>query len=358
MAKNSYATTPFPASKDEGWRHLNVPIWTNPEREVKVSAIDFAYSGKESGVTVAKTRPRHNPSSTDHKFDLLHEEYVQEGYLVKVPDNITLTQPIHFAFRPNIPGTYLPDVTIAVGSNSKVSIIEEYNSNQQTLISSRTTVEVGSGSHFEFISLSKLNQKSQHYHNLTVHLDQDAKATIFNAASDSMLSRMSVNAILDGAGAEAKMLGCAITGQADQIIFDTLQRHNSKNTLSDLDYRTVLFDQSVMHFSGMIQIAKGADGSNAYQKNGNVLVSDRAKIQTSPKLEIEANDVRCTHGATSGPLDQEQLLYLKSRGLSEMQSSELLLQGSISDLIKFIENKQTAEILQKHLNSLLKRGIK
>ena len=137
---------------------------------------------------------------------------------------------------------------------------------------------------------------------------------------------------LVGEGAEANIVGVVMGKGDEKITIRTLQLHKAPNTTSDLLIKSVLRDQSQIDYKGVIKIVKGAQKSNAYQRNENLLLSEKTHVESKPELEIEADDVRCTHGATMGMIDEKQMFYLMSRGLNKKQSEDFIVEGFVKDV--------------------------
>ena len=137
---------------------------------------------------------------------------------------------------------------------------------------------------------------------------------------------------LVGEGAEANIVGVDMGKGDEKFTIRTLQLHKAPNTTSDLLIKSVLRDQSQIDYKGVIKIVKGAQKSNAYQRNENLLLSEKTHVESKPELEIEADDVRCTHGATMGMIDEKQMFYLMSRGLNKKQSEDFIVEGFVKDV--------------------------
>lgn len=146
--------------------------------------------------------------------------------------------------------------------------------------------------------------------------------------------------------AEVFVYGLYIGNKKESFHLNTIQRHSCKNTTSDLLIKGVFFDASKFVYEGMIRIDKGAHASNAYQKNQNVLLSPHAYVDSRPFLEINAHDVRCTHGSTTGSLSKDQILFANSRGLSPEAAQKLLLEGFISEIFSAVHNADSSEVKQ------------
>lgn len=162
---------------------------------------------------------------------------------------------------------------------------------------------------------------------------------------------------IKGENAKVNIFGIII-GSSNQIIkLHTVQDHQGKSSTSDLLIKSVLFGQARLKYSGLINIGSGAQKSNAYQKNQNILMSPESWADSRPYLEIKANDVRCTHGATVGKINEEQMYYLKSRGISQRKAEKLILEGFLGEVVERIEDgkikEEILELIRQKLGQLL-----
>lgn len=150
-------------------------------------------------------------------------------------------------------------------------------------------------------------------------------------------------------GVEVQILGLFIGKNSDEFVVRTKQIHSAPNTKSDLLIKSVLFDKSRLDYDGLIKIEKNAQKSDAYQRNENLIMSKEVKIDTKPELEILANDVRCTHGATIGKIDAEQLFYLTSRGISKKTAEKLIIEGFLEGVLERISEEKLKESIRKKI---------
>lgn len=162
-----------------------------------------------------------------------------------------------------------------------------------------------------------------------------------------------VKIIIKGKNAKVAILGIIIGFGKQKINLYTLQDHLKPASISDLLIKSVLFDEARLNYSGLIKIEKNAQKSNAYQKNQNLLLSPHSWADSRPKLEILANDVRCTHGATIGKIDPNQLYYLMSRGLNEKAATKLLLEGFFNEVLWRIREPKIQDKLAKKINQTI-----
>ncbi len=159
---------------------------------------------------------------------------------------------------------------------------------------------------------------------------------------------------LVGEGARANILGILIGKGEEEYSIHTIQRHLAANTKSDLLIKSVLFDNSKLTYDGLIKIEKDAQRSNAYQRNENLVMNEGVKVDSKPELEILANDVRCTHGATIGKIDIEQIFYLQSRGLTKKQAEGLIIAGFLEGVVGRIEDKVLQQVVRDKIAESLK----
>lgn len=154
---------------------------------------------------------------------------------------------------------------------------------------------------------------------------------------------------LVGEGASVQILGVLVGRKNDDFTIRTVQHHLAPNTRSDLLIKTVLFDETHLDYDGLIKIEKKARGSDAFQRNENLLMDKNVVAQSKPELEIEADSVRCTHAATIGKINEEQLFYLQTRGLSRRKAEEVLIDGFLSGVFDRIENAEKRKKLKKEI---------
>jgi Fe-S cluster assembly protein SufD len=165
---------------------------------------------------------------------------------------------------------------------------------------------------------------------------RDARFHWTFAGLGSKLSKVDMEMHLDGEGSEAKFSGCYFGNEAQHFDFHSFQNHRMGHSLSDLLFKGALRGRARMVYQGLIKVHKDAQRSDAYQANRNLILSNKARADSIPSLEIEANDVRCTHGATVGQVDEDQLFYLMARGLPRREAEQLLIRGFFEPVLERI----------------------
>lgn len=185
---------------------------------------------------------------------------------------------------------------------------------------------------------------------------EDKTFVVFLADKKDQIGKLKI--YIKGNKTNVQILGIIIGSGKQKIELYTLQDHLKPESVSDLFIKSVLFDEAKFNYQGLIKIEKGAQKSNAYQKNQNLLLSSKTWADSRPYLEILANDVRCTHGATIGKIDEEQLYYLKTRGLDDIAARKIIISGFLNEVIERIPDEKIREKLKEKLDRKIIRLLK
>ena len=271
------------------------------------------------------------------KFQALNAALWTDGILLFVPRGVHVELPIHLTRWFSEPGRAIFTRTLIVAEEgSRVSFVDEALSADfpaQTLVSSAVEVFARRGAHVQFVSLQRMGRGAFHISQQRTLADADAALDTLNVSFGASVARVDLNAELRGAGAHSDMLGLCF-GEADQHFdHNTSQDHGAPHTRSDLLYKAALDEAARAVFRGVIRVHPGAQQTDAYQTNRNLILSPDARAESLPNLEIEADDVRCSHGATVGQLDEEHLFYLMSRGLTRAQAERLVVTGFLGEVL-------------------------
>ena len=271
------------------------------------------------------------------KFEALNAALWTDGVLLYVPAGVRLELPVRATRWLSHPGTAVCTRTLVIAeAGSQVSYVEELLSedvDQQTLSSSTVEIIAKDGAQVQYVSIQRTGRGvfCQSAQRTLAH--RDSTLDTLNVSLGGSVSRVDLNARLLGPGAHSDMLGLYF-GDGDQHFdHNTSQDHVAPNAGSDLLYKGALDDSSRAVFRGIIRVYPGAQGTDAYQTNRNLLLSEDARADSLPNLEIEADDVKCSHGATISQLDSEALFYLLSRGMSRHQAERLVVVGFLGDVL-------------------------
>jgi Fe-S cluster assembly protein SufD len=380
----TFAELPMPDSSTmEDWRRTDVshidprgyqPVSTGsvPELSAELAEQGVIISSLEAA---AAEHPELVEKYLDHevvpagagKFAALTAAFWRGGVFVYVPRGVVAKVPVwashaadpQHAAAPDGPQAVLPRSLVVVDEGASLIYTDEYASaaGQAALLSSAVTeVILGDGASIQYLVLQQHGDSVDHFAAHRVHLGRDCHAELVVAATGARLSKTYMDVAMLGAGSTARISGLIIGQGKQHFDFQSLQDHFAPNCMSDLLVKGALRDEAVSVYSGLIKIRKDAQHSDAYQANRSLILSPKAKADSIPKLEIEANDVRCTHGATMGQVDPDQLFYLQSRGFSLDEAQNTLVHGFFQPVIDRIAlegvRKQIHDTIDEALTGL------
>ncbi len=229
-----------------------------------------------------------------------------------------------------------PHTLVILGRGAQVTYLEEFaspNFEAGGFSSSAHEFFLQEGAQLRYVTIQNWGRTVWHFGTERMRLERDAKLNSLVIGVGGRLARSEIECYLEGVGAESEMLGLYLGADRQHLAFHTLQRHLARHTISDLLYKGALRDRAHALYMGLIQVLPSAQQSDAYQANRNLLLGGRARADSIPMLEIEANDVRCTHGSTTGKVDEDQLFYLMSRGLSRAEATATIIEGFFEPLL-------------------------
>lgn len=297
----------------------------------------------------------------ENGFNALNNVFFNDGVFILVKDNLIEDEPIVVIYIQSDKEEQLinPRNLILIGKNSKIRIIETYLSldGANSFTNSISEIFVAENSFLEHYKFQNETLSSFHIGKIQSHLERNSNFTSHNVSFGSAIGRNDINIILDGEGAEAHMYGLYFAKDKQHIDNHTLVDHAKPHCLSNEFYKGILAENSRGVFNGKIIVRKGAQKTNAYQSNKNLLLSGNAKIDTKPQLEIFADDVRCTHGATVGQVDDDSLFYLRARGIDQKTARSLLVNAFANDVLSNMAfeplRDKISDFVTKQMNEIL-----
>lgn len=300
-------------------------------------------------------------SPGDDVFVSLNDAGYRAGSFVYVPRGVALEAPISLESVQARTGTLLNQRTLVVlEEGARAEVWEQYLSGEAELngvFNAVTELIVGGGAHLRYVCGQGLSERSWIFGAQRAEVGRDAGLDWVALGFGSARGRVRMETRLGGEGAEARVTGAYATHARQHIDFDTTQEHAAPNTTSDLAFRGVLTGRSSAVWRGNIIVDPGAQKTDAFQESRNLLLSKRAHADAIPGLEIQANDVRCTHAAAVAQLDPEQLFYLRSRGLKLEIARRLVIEGFLSALVERFEEgpvrERLAGALERRLGLIL-----
>ncbi len=291
------------------------------------------------------------------RFSALHAAFFADGTFLYVPDGVVITKPIVGQIFSSEGGTaVLPHTLIVAGRGAQFNYLDEYLSPADEAAgykSGSAELFLGEGSTVGYVALQKWGRNAWHLADQRARLDKDSTLRLFNVTLGARFSKTRVEASLQGQGSNAELKAIYFASGEQFFDFHTLQDHQVGNTRSDLLFKGALQDVARTVYAGLIRIEKGAARSDAYQANRNLVLSDKAKATSIPMLEIDNNDVRCTHGATVGPVDPQHLFYLRSRGIPESTAKRMIVQGFFGDVLERIPFEHARRLIETELEARL-----
>lgn len=291
-----------------------------------------------------------------HKFAMLHKAMLRSGVLIHVPKNVEVALPIElFHWVEGENASVFPHTLIVMGENSKVTVIDHFRSadGARAFACGINDFHLAPGAKLTYAAVQDWSRDSLAFHLNSTIVDRDAESTAVIANLGGRLIRGESLSKLAGEGSRSVMLSINPLDGNREIDQRTLQDHAAKHATSDLLYRNALDDDSKVIFQGLIRVEPGNAQTDAYQKVENLMLSENAVAHAMPGLEILNDDVRCTHGATSGGVSDDELFYMQARGIRPETARRLVVAGFFQDLLSRVSDEsvrsRVAAVVRKRL---------
>ncbi len=395
-AIKSFEDKGFPNKKDEAWKYTSLnkvlkedySVFSKEEnaleyREVKkyfihdidtykIVFIDGKYSSHLSETThdgmdvclmsAALSKPKYhliienyfNKVANDDSLVSLNTAFSREGAFIHIPKNKLVEKPIqivHFSTGNESALMLQPRNLIVVDENSHVQIIERHHSltANPVLTNSVTEVFANKRAIVDYYKVQNDEQTASLIDNTYINQKQQSHVSVHTFAFGGKLIRNNLNFYQNGEGIDSTLKGITIIGDKQHVDHNTLVHHIEPNCESHQDYKGIFGDNATGVFNGKVVVEKEAQKTNAFQANNNILINDKATINTKPQLEIFADDVKCSHGCTIGQLDESALFYLRSRGIPEKEARALLMYAFANNVLESVKIPE----LKKRINKLI-----
>ncbi|NRD18747.1 Fe-S cluster assembly protein SufD [Winogradskyella eckloniae] len=399
-AIKTFETEGFPTKKLENWKYTSLnsvlkhdySVFPKNENALefkdikkyfiheidayKIIFIDGKYSSHLSQTThdgldvclmsAALTKPKYkviidnyfNKIASKDGLSSLNTAFSYEGAYINIPKNKVVDKPIqiiHFSTGNEAAVMLQPRNLIVVNENAHVQIIERHQSltDNPVLTNSVTEIFTNKRAIVDYYKIQNDKQSASLIDNTYVNQKQESLAKVHTFSFGGKLTRNNLNFYQNGERLDSTMKGITIIGDKQHVDHNTLVHHIEPNCESHQDYKGIFDDNATGVFNGKVVVEKLAQKTNAFQANNNVLLSDKATINTKPQLEIFADDVKCSHGCTIGQLDESAMFYLRSRGIPEKEAKALLMfafSNTVLDSVKIPELKnRVTKIIAKKL---------
>jgi Fe-S cluster assembly protein SufD len=363
-----FADVGFPSTRLEQWRFTNVqPIADTP---FTLRGVLWETGRVPTGATVTSLGEalqrwpdlvhahlaRYAPVEAN-PFTALATAFLADGLLVHVPAGTVVDEPIQLTCR-MLPGNGRPmahpRLLIVLGRAAQVKVVEVYDGTAgMSLMNAVTEVVLEKGAHLELCREQREGPQSYHIATTQSHQGRDSRFVFTTVALGASLSRHDINAVLDGSGAFLILNGLSVLGQQQHVDYHTTIVHAQPHCESHEYFNGIYDGESHGVFNGRIIVRHGAQRTDSKQTNNNLLLSETARADSQPQLEIYADDVKCTHGSTVGPLDPTALFYLRSRGLDAAAARGLLTYGFGAEILDRITIPGVRERLDRVIRDRL-----
>ena len=409
-AWRAFEKTPMPTLRDEAWRYTDisdvriedfVPYAPSPDASSEQDLPDAVQALIREGEENSALLVQHNSESAYTRVDeellqkglvftdlhtalIEHEDLIKEklfglvpldydkfaalsaavfsgGSFLYVPRGVQVEVPIQSYRWLDVVGSIMPRTLVVVEEAASVTYIDEYASadgEEPAFSNGAVELYVGEGANLRYVSLQNWERNVLHFNTIRSSTEKDATINSLVVSLGSQLSRTNVEAGLTAAGGDSEMLGLYFADSNQVLDHHTLQDHISPNAHSDLLYKGALRDESLTVFSGLIRVEPGAQKTDAYQTNRNIILgTDDAFAVSLPNLEIMADDVKCSHGSTTGQVDETELFYLMSRGIPRYEAEKLVVFGFFGEVTSRVPLRGLKEKLDRAIEGKIGLGF-
>ncbi|RLD29884.1 MAG: Fe-S cluster assembly protein SufD [Bacteroidetes bacterium] len=384
----------FPTKKDEDWKYTSLTrilkkdytVFPKQENDIeyrdikkylihdidsyKIIFIDGKYSSHLSETThdgmdicltsAALTKPKYrliienyfNKVATKDSLTSLNTAFSSEGAYIHIPKNKLVQKPIqilHFSTGNEVATMLQPRNLIVVDENSHVQVIERHQSltNNPVLTNSVTEIFTNKRAIVDYYKVQNDNQNASLIDNTFIKQKQESICSVHTFSFGGKLTRNNLKFFQHGERINSVLKGITIVGDKQHVDHNTLVQHIEPNCESHQDYKGIFGDNAVGVFNGKVVVEKEAQKTNAFQANNNILLNDKAIINTKPQLEIFADDVKCSHGCTIGQLDENALFYLRSRGIPKKEAKALLMYAFANNVLESVKIPKIKQRINK-----------
>lgn len=292
-------------------------------------------------------------------FHALNGALLDDGAVVIVPDDLTVEAPIEIVYASGAsePTATHPRTLIVVGRNSRCTVVETYvgTGGESYFTNAVSEVLVGDNAHVDHLRIQHEDESAYHIGTAWSRQGRDSRYTAFNIDLGAKLARHDTRAVLNGDGGNINLYGLYLTSGEQHVDNHTILDHARPHCDSRELYKGILAGRSRTIFSGRIIVRQEAQKTDAKQSNPNLLLSNEALAHTRPQLEIYADDVKCTHGATIGRMSDDAIFYLRSRGIGKAEAKQLLIRAYAGEVLEQVPVVPVREVLEAEINGRLQQ---
>jgi Fe-S cluster assembly protein SufD len=351
-----------PTGAEEDWRYVDYdlpfsslnpveqpgdPLPTGPfidslqDKSGHVLIVDGqVLSADSDGVDVSRLGDASDHDSmvpVDHnKLAAAHTAFANDGIFIDVPDGRAVSAPIVVEVQGVTEDVAsFPHIVISVGTNAEAGVLLVYRSaeGKRLLMVPEVDLRVSDGGNLRFVAVQNLDHAASNVVHQRVRIGRDATSRVGEVGLGADLGRLDLDVTLEGDGASSEVVGLYFGEESQTLDYRMVINHVGRNTNSDVFLKGALEDDSQSVFTGLLRIEKDAEKTSTFETNRNLVLSENAKAHSVPNLEILCNDVVCGHASSVGPLEEDHLYYLQSRGLRRERAERLLIRGFFTEVI-------------------------
>lgn len=354
----------FPTRRHEEWKYTSVDSFLQQRFEASVESfgLTVTFPNNIAGLIVkplAEVFIEHpnliqsylgHILKHEHGFQALNTAMIATGFFIYIPENVVLSEPLVIAHRHNkAQQTHYMRHVIVAQTGSFATIVEDYQGEQDYCVNTVTEIHVANHAQLIHYKIQQESRQAFHFGHLAVNQEAHSRFDSHVFGFGGKLVRSDIDIHLSQPNARCFMNGVYAPTHGQHMDYHTCVTHAVPDCESIQDYKGILSGQSRAVFNGKVIVAKDAQHTKAEQQNKNLVLNTHAEIDTKPQLEIFANDVVCTHGATVGQLDEEALFYLATRGLEPNEARRYLIEAFAIDNLRAVDNTQLAHDLKTQL---------
>ena len=311
-----------------------------------------------SGLEYMERKNGNFDRANNSPFDLLNTAFTDSAMCIVLEKNTLVNSPIRILFISNGDRSIMvnPRINIDIGESSSLTFIEQHVGDATSFFQNESVfIKLENNAQLSHIRIQSNSEFTQNMANLNVNQEYDSHYNFFQLVDGSKLGRSNICVQLDGKNAQCNINSLTLSKNNQHIDNNIMVNHNSPQTHSSQFVKSILFDTSTGVFNGRTVVHKNAQKITAHQTNKNLLLSKKAKMNSNPQLEIYADDVKCSHGSTTGQIDEDALFYLQSRGINKQDAMELMVTGFANEVLDKIPHPEIKKTIYTEFTVKLNR---
>ena len=311
-----------------------------------------------SGLEYMERKNGNFDRANNSPFDLLNTAFTDSGMCIVLEKNTLVNSPIRILFISNGDRSIMvnPRVNVDIGESSSLTFIEQHVGDATSFFQNESVfITLENNAQLNHIRIQSNSEFTQNIANLNVNQEYDSHYNFFQLVDGSKLGRSNICVQLDGENAQCNINSLTLSKNNQHIDNNIIVNHNSPQTHSTQFVKSILFDTSTGVFNGKTVVHENAQKITAQQTNKNILLSKKSKMNSNPQLEIYADDVKCSHGSTTGQIDEDALFYLQSRGINKQDAMELMVTGFANEVLDKIPHPEIKKAIYTEFTEKLNR---